>query len=103
MKRRTRQVTLHILDKDYVVACSDDDCTDLLACADYFSKKMQEVREGGKVVGTERLLVMTALNIVHELLRYKTQKTGYTETMTEELQRLQNKLALALEQGRRLL
>ncbi len=96
---RNRQVTLHILDKDYVVACPESEREDLMACADYLSQKMQDVKENGKVVGTERLLVMTALNIIHELL-HKNEKTDYNEDSDLEIERLQNKISKALIQLR---
>ncbi len=97
MSPRTRQVTLHILDKDYVVACPESEREGLMACADYLSHKMQEVKERGKVVGTERLLVMTALNIIHELL-HKNEKSDYTEATDLDIERLQNKINNALSQ-----
>jgi cell division protein ZapA len=100
MNGRLKPVTLHILDKDYVVACPESECADLLASADYLSQKMKEVREGGKVAGSERLLVMTALNVVHELLGYKQQKDSYTYNIGSELQRLENKIEFALTQGK---
>ncbi len=97
MSGRLKPVTLHILDKDYVVACPESESEDLLASADYLSKKMREIREGGKVVGSERLLVMTALNIVHELLQYKQQREDSANDFGEEIHRLQEKIAFALE------
>ncbi|MDM8545039.1 cell division protein ZapA [Candidatus Venteria ishoeyi] len=110
MRQRARQFTLHILDKEYVVACQEGEREDLKACADYLAQQMQMIREGGKVVGTERLLVMAALNIVHELLQYKTQKNSYTENLEDkekeqkkieiEIQRLEQKIYAALEAQR---
>jgi len=32
---------------------------------------MREIRDGGKVVGGERIAILTALNITHELLSAK--------------------------------
>jgi len=61
-------VSIHILDKEYLVACPEDERQDLLASADYLDKKMREIRDSGKVVGQDRLAVMAALNIAHELL-----------------------------------
>jgi len=97
MSTRSRQVTLHILDKDYVVACPESEREDLMACADYLSHKMQEIRERGKVVGTERLLVMTALNIIHELL-HKNEKNDYNKISDIDIERLKNKINNALSQ-----
>lgn len=93
----SRPVTLKILDKDYVVACPEHEREQLRACADYLSDKMHEIRERGKTVGTERLLVMTALNIVHELLQYKSQKSDYTDTIAFE--RLEEKIESVLKQS----
>jgi cell division protein ZapA len=33
---------------------------------------MREIRDGGKVVGHERIAIMAALNITHELLTLRT-------------------------------
>jgi cell division protein ZapA len=100
MSGKLKPVTLHILDKDYVVACPGNECADLLAAADYLSRKMKEVREKGKVTGSERLLVMTALNVAHELLASKPEKNRYTEDIGADLQRLETKIQFALEQSR---
>lgn len=95
--KRPKNVTLHILDKDYVVACPESEQEDLLASAQYLNDKIQEVRERGKVSGSERLLVMTALNIVHELLQHKTTKSRYTSLNSVDLLRLEQKLQAALD------
>jgi cell division protein ZapA len=89
-------VSLHILDKDYVVACPEDECANLRASAEYLQKKMQEVKDSGKVVGTERILVMTALNIAHELIGCKLQKESYTYTIDSEARRLEEKITQVL-------
>lgn len=95
--RRSKNITLHILDKDYIVACPENEQDDLLASAQYLNEKIQEVKEKGKISGTERLLVMTALNIVHELLQHKTSKSRYTNPNSVDLQRLEQKLQAALD------
>ena len=95
--KRAKNVTLHILEKDYVVACPDNEQDDLVACATYLNEKIQEVRERGKVSGSERLLVMTALNIVHELLQHKTSKSRYTNPSSVDLLRLEQKLQAAID------
>lgn len=95
--KRAKNVTLHILDKDYVVACPESEQDDLLASAQYLNDKIQEVKEKGKISGAERLLVMTALNIVHELLQHKNAKSRYTSPNSVDLQRLEQKLQAALD------
>ena len=61
-------ITIHILDKEYMISCSEEERHDLQRSADYLDKKMREIRDSGKIVGSDRIAVMAALNISHELL-----------------------------------
>ena len=61
-------VTVTILDKEYQVACPEEQEADLIASAKYLDKQMRSIRETGKVIGLERIAVMAALNISYELL-----------------------------------
>ena len=61
-------VVVHLLDKEYRVACSPEEKDDLLRAARYLDDKMREVKEAN-VIGLERIAVMTALNLAHELLQ----------------------------------
>ena len=57
-----------ILEKDYLVSCPDDKQGALTAAAGHLDSKMRDIRSSGKVLGTERIAVMAALNITYELL-----------------------------------
>ena len=72
----TRTVTVTILDKDYQVACPVDQEAELVVSASYLDKQMRSIRENGKVIGLERIAVMAALNISHELLQASEQDGG---------------------------
>ena len=61
-------VTVHILDKEYCIACPADERANLESAARYLDGKMREIRSGGKVIGADRIAVMAALNITHDLL-----------------------------------
>jgi cell division protein ZapA len=63
---KTIEVTL--LGRSYRVACGDDEREALLQAVAYLEAKMNEIKQAGKVAGTERIAVMAALNIAHELL-----------------------------------
>ena len=65
----TETVTVSILDKDYQVACPPEQQAELIVSASYLDKQMRSIRETGKVIGLERIAVMAALNISHELLQ----------------------------------
>ena len=62
-------VTVHILDKEYQVACPEDQQAELVVSAKYLDKQMRSIRDTGKVIGLERIAVMAALNISYELLQ----------------------------------
>ena len=65
---QNKTVTVHILDKEYCIACPADERANLESAARYLDGKMREIRSGGKVIGADRIAVMAALNITHDLL-----------------------------------
>ena len=64
-------VTLSILGREYRLACAPEEKPTLLNCAQYVDAKMQAIRDGGKVMGADRIAVMAALQIAHELFSAK--------------------------------
>lgn len=67
--KKTRNVAVRILDKEYQVACPEEQQAELLLSAKHLDQQMRAIRQSGKVIGLERIAVMAALNISHELLR----------------------------------
>jgi len=68
MSKEPDAVTVQILDKEYLVACPEGEQEALVASAKYLNHKMLNIRESGKVVGIDRIAVMTALNLAHEVI-----------------------------------
>ena len=68
MTQQMAQVSVRILDKEYQVACPTDQRTELLDSAEILNEKMREIRDSGRVVGLDRIAVMAALNMAHELI-----------------------------------
>ena len=96
-------VTVKILDKDYQVACPADQEAELLVSAKYLDKQMRTIRDTGKVIGLERIAVMEALNISHELLRASEEaEPAPLPPSVESVQRINRKLDDALYQLRQL-
>jgi len=60
-----------ILDRSFRIACRPEEEVGLRRAVEYLDLKMREIREGGKAVGHERIAVLAALNIAHELLSMK--------------------------------
>ncbi len=68
---RITRVSVRVLDKEYQVACPAEERSDLLDSAEYLDAKMREVRDTGKVVGLDRIAVISALNIANELIKMR--------------------------------
>ena len=66
-----RAIEVTVLDRTLKIACKEDEKADLLQAVAYLDAKMREVRDNGKVLGAERVAIMAALNIAHELLTTK--------------------------------
>ena len=66
--REKGALTINILGREFRVGCPEGEERALLASVDYLNRKLKEVRDVGKVVGNERIALMTALNVAHELL-----------------------------------
>lgn len=83
-------VTVRILDKEYQVACPSEERQALLDSANLLNERMKTIRGTGSIVGLERIAVMAALNLSHELLQAK-QDSGVSANQAD-LQRLHDKL-----------
>lgn len=94
-------VTVTILDKDYQVACPEEQEAELIVSAKYLDKQMRGIRESGKVIGLERIAVMAALNISYELLQASDHADG-NQTGGDAMKRLNSKLDDALHKLRQL-
>ena len=63
-----KTIEVSILGRAYRVACEDNEREELMQAVAYLDAKMSEIKKAAKVVGAERIAVMAALNIAHELL-----------------------------------
>lgn len=83
----TNAMNVTIFDREFRVACPPDEQDELMAAVAYLDKKMREINDAGKVVSAERIAIMAALNIAHELL---TMKLGGGFDLSEFKNRMQN-------------
>ena len=95
MSAETIPVTFNILDKQYQVACKPEEQEQLLSTVNFLDRKMREIRHSGKVVGTERIAVMAALNIAHELLQNQQHGKG-NEAASTRIRSMQQRLDTVL-------
>lgn len=71
MSTKPKTLDVTIMGRNYKVACADDEREGLLAAVAHLDEKMSEIKAGGKVASAERIAVMAALNIAHEMLQYR--------------------------------
>mgnify|MGYP006428284003 CR=1 FL=1 len=95
----TEAVKVRILEQDYTIACPEDAKNSLLRSADYVDRKMREVRQSGKVIGTDRVAVMAAINIAYELLEAQTENQEMDD-VRRRLARLDERIAGTVASGR---
>jgi len=63
-----RAIEVTVLDRTLKIACKEDEKADLLNAVEYLDAKMREIKANSKVLSVERVAIMAALNIAHELL-----------------------------------
>ena len=68
MNAGERGIEVTVLERKLRIACKEDEQQDLLKAVQYLDAKMREIRDSGKVIGGERIAILAALNIAHELL-----------------------------------
>jgi cell division protein ZapA len=61
-------LTVNLLGREFRVACPEGEERQLTASAEYLNRKLKEIRDMGKVAGNERIAIMAALNIAHEMM-----------------------------------
>ena len=100
---RPNTVSVDILDKEYQVACPPNEELALANAARYLDQHMRDIRSTGKVIGLERVAIMAALNISHELLAVKNGENPFeTNQEQERLSALNSQLDEVLYQLRQL-
>lgn len=99
---RIARVSVRLLDREYQVACPADQRSDLLDSAEYLDAKMREVRDSGKVVGLDRIAVISALNIANELIKLRSNGSAVDSDVGAKLRTLRERVESALEKGQQL-
>ncbi len=89
-------VKVHILDREFLVACPDDERAGLMQSADLLDQRMREIRANNKVMGVDRIAITAALNLTHELLQTQ-QQAEVSEAVGDRLERLNERLSSCLE------
>ncbi len=95
-------LNVSILDRDYGVSCPPEEVEELKDSARLLDGRMREIRRSGKIVGVERIAVMAALNIAHELIKARGELANHDRITERQLNKLNEKIERALASARQL-
>jgi cell division protein ZapA len=96
MSGETTRVNVHILDRDYQIACPEDEKDALLESAALLNRRMKDIRKSGTVIGLDRIAVMAALNLAHEFLATDANRKSMTSDLAKRLKNMHEKVELTL-------
>jgi len=95
-------ISVNILGKEYQVACPDEEKDALIASAQMLHSNMEQIRSTGKIVGLDRIAVMAALNLAHDLISLQNSDDGSLEGVNKSILQMKDKVSLFLEEARQL-
>lgn len=93
-------VSVHILDREYTVGVEAGERGSLMAAAKLLDSKMREVRGGNKMAAVDRVAVLAALNLAHELQQLRDERSARDRELSHTLDDLHRKLDSVLESPR---
>ncbi|HEY3520093.1 MAG TPA: cell division protein ZapA [Rhodanobacteraceae bacterium] len=88
--------TVRLLDREFLVGCAPEEREGLMAAATFLDGKMRELRGSSRSVGYDRVAVLAALSIAHELLQLRHSQNEQMRGVGEGLSMLRRKLEGAL-------
>ena len=91
-------VSLMIMDRNYLVKCPPEEAAQLRESAQYLDAQMRKLGQPVAAGNTERLAIIAALNITHELMMYKNQRNSHIDGMQEQIKSLQQRIQQFLGQ-----
>jgi len=85
-------VSVSILDREFLIACTPEERPGLLAAASYLDGKMREVRNAVRAPGLDRIAVLAALNIAAELMELRQRSVNDGSSVAQHVLALKHKL-----------
>ena len=85
-------VNVRLLDREYTVGVAPDGRDNLVAAARLLDERMREVRGSNRMAAVDRVAVLAALNLAHELQQVRQENAQRDREIAELLEGLQRKL-----------
>lgn len=91
-----------IMGREYRVACKPEERQELLDAVAYIDRQMREIRDSSRQNNAERVAVMTALNVAHELLKVRVSGSVDLGGLKRRIQNMQSTIDAALAEQEKL-
>lgn len=92
MSTASEPVSIRLLDREYTVGCEPDERDSLLSAAKLLDAKMREIRGNNRMAALDRVAVLAALNLAHDLQQLRTEQSSrdrdFSRTLTDLHRRL---------------
>ena len=95
-------VVVKILDKEYQVSCPPSEQEALLKSARYLDENMRKIKSRGNIHGLEKISVMAALNITHDMLGKSQLLNESRHDTVQKLKFLEEKIDRSLQINRQI-
>ena len=102
MNEQSTAVQVKILDKEYQVNCPPSDQEALMKSAKYLDENMRKIKSRGNIHGAEKIAVMAALNITHDMLRKNRMINESRHITAQQVKGIEDKIDLAIATSRQL-
>ena len=90
---RSEPVTVRILDREYTVGVTAEERDSLVAASRVLDSRMRELRGNNRMVAMERVAVLAALNLAHELEILREENRSRDRALACALDALERRLA----------
>lgn len=95
-------VTVSILGREYQISCPPEQEEALRKSARYLTSQMEEVKNRGSSLPYEKLAVLAALNITHDLLKRSNDANSSEVDTQREIKQLEKKIESVLLAARQI-
>ena len=97
MSKTSEAVSIHVLDREYTVGVEPEERDSLIAAARMLDAKMRDVRGANRMAAVDRVAVLAALNLAHELQQLRDDSGRRDREVARTLDEMQRKLDALLD------
>jgi len=97
VSKTSEAVSIHVLDREYTVGVEPDGRDSLIAAARMLDAKMRDVRGANRMAAVDRVAVLAALNLAHELQQLRDDSDRRDREIARTLDDMQRKLDALLD------